>query len=381
MKNRFNRIFTDVEQIIITALLENRYSHQVARSIKILSSETGIPLEQLDYSVNSLSLIDDYLNSIINKDKLCLEVYLSIIIYFSQVLILACDGVWAIETNKCLLPGRDDFYAEDESIWVYSLTMEIYPTGSQIYPHYLVTNKIVSDKSELKQEVANLISILEDREIEEIYHCRYELSGLGTLIDEGFDFHTEIPALILKLADFLDISEKKLNKSVSSLKLVSERVHLYEEYFLCDQEYFDEIPVLALIVYVGEVIIKAVNGRWEITSKKIHLGSIRKYRWTMKIFNSQDRELTWFLSNVGSGLREYTCQQFRADLLVKYYIRADRQNDDTIWCNTKPCPKKRIWKQTLSEEPWDKQGDNIRWNEGIDSLSKANYILVNSSFE
>jgi hypothetical protein len=381
MQNRFNRIFTDVEQIIITSLLENRYSHQVARSIKILSIETGIPLEQLDCSVSSLSLIDDYLNSLTNKEKLCLEVYLSITIYFAQVLILACNGVWAIETDTCLLPGREDFYAEDEDIWVYSLTMEIYPTGSQIYPHYLVLNKIVSDKSELKQEVANLISILEDREIEEIYHCRYELSGLGTLIDEGFDFHTEIPSLISKLADFLAISEKKLNKSVSSLKLVSERVHLYEEVFLCDQEYFDEISVLALMVYIGEVIIKAVNGRWKITSKKIHLGSIRKYRWTMKIFNSQYRELTWFLSDVGSGLREYTCQQFRADLLVKYYIRADRQQDDTIWRDTKPCPQKRIWKQKLSEYPWDKHSENIVWNKEIDSLSKVNYVLVNNSFE
>jgi hypothetical protein len=380
MQNRFNRIFTDVEQIIITSLLENRYSHQVVRSIKTLSDEIGIPLEQLDCSVNSLHLIDDYLNSLKGKEKLGVEVCLSITTYFSQVLILSCNGVWAIETNGCLLPGREDFYAEDESIWVYSLTLEIYPTGSHLYPHYLVVNNIDSDKSELKQEVTNLISILNEKEIKEMYYGRYELSGLGTLIDEGFDFYTEIPSLISKLADFLDIPEKKLNKSVSSLKLVSERVRAHEEDFLCDQEYFDEISVLALAVYIGEVIIKAVRGRWEISCKKIHIIDIRKYRWTMKIFNSQNLELTRFLFDIRNCLREYN-YGFRADLLVKYYIRADRNQDDTIWEDMKPCPKKRIWKQVLSEEPWGEQGGTVRWNKEIDSLSKLNYILVSSDFE
>jgi hypothetical protein len=380
MQNKFRRIFADAEQIIITSLLENRYSHQVVRSIKVLADETNISLEQLDCSVNSLHLIDDYLNSLKNKDKLGLEVYLSITIYFSQVLILSCNGVWSIETDGCLLPGRCDFYAEDESIWVYSLTMEIYPTGSHLYPHYLVVDSISDDKSELQQKAITLISSLEDKEIEEMYFCRYELSGLGTLIDEGFDFYTEIPSLISKLADFLDIPEKKLNKSVASLKLVSERVHVYEEDFLCDQEYFDEISVLALVIYIGEVIIKAVQGRWELSSKKIHIVDIRKYRWTMKIFNSQDLELTDFLFSVLCGLREYTCQQFRADLLVKLYIRADRQQDDTIWRDTKPCPKKRIWKQKLSANPWDKQGSTVKWSKEIDSLSKVNYVLVSSDF-
>jgi hypothetical protein len=379
--NRLNCIFTNVEQIIISLLLENRYSHQVVHSIKTLSDKIGIPLQQLDYSVNSLHLIDNYLNSLKDKEKLGVEVCLSITTYFSQVLILSCNGVWAIETNGCLLPGREDFYAEDESIWIYSLTLEIYPTGSHLYPHYLVVNNIASDKSDLKQEVTNLISILNEEEIKEMYYGRYEFSGLGTLIDEGFDFYTEIPSLISKLADFLDIPKKKLNKSVASLKLVSERVRVYEEDFLCGQEYFDEISVLALAVYIGEVIIKAVNGRWEISCKKIHRIDIRKYRWTMKILNSQDLELTRFLFDIGNCLGEYTCQQFRADLLVKYYIRADRNQDDTIWRDTRPCPKKRIWKQALSEEPWGEQSGTVRWSKEIDSLSKVNYILVSSDFE
>jgi hypothetical protein len=381
MQNKFRRIFADVEQIIITSLLENRYSHQVIRSIKVLADKIDIPVEQLDCSVNSLRLIDNYLNSLKDKEKLVLEVYLSITIYFSQVLVLSCDGVWAIATDKCLLPGREDFYAEDESIWIYSLTLEIYPTGSHLYPHYLVVDNITSDKSELKQKIITLSSSLKDREIAEMYYGRYELSGLGTLLDEGFDFYTEIPSLISKLADFLDIPEKKLNKSVASLKLVSEHVHIYEEDFLCDQEYFDEISVLALAVYIGEVIIKAINGRWELSSKKIHIVDIRKYRWTMKIFNSQNLELTRFLFDIGNCLREYTCQGFRADLLAKYYIRADRQQDDTIWRDTKPCPKKRIWKQKLSANPWDKQGSTVRWNKEIDNLSKVNYVLVSSDFE
>jgi hypothetical protein len=194
----------------------------------------------------------------------------------------------------------------------------------------------------LKQEALALISNLENRSKEEEYYFRYELSGLGTLIEKGWDFHTEIPLLISELANFLDITEKKLNKSIASLKLVSERVRMYEEDFLCGQEYFNEISVLALIVYIGEVIIKAVNGRWELICEKIHLGSIRKYRWTVKIFNSQDLELTDFLFNVRSGLTQYACHGygFRADLLVKYYIRADRQQDDTIWRDTKYYPKK-----------------------------------------
>jgi hypothetical protein len=380
MQNKFRRIFADAEQIIITSLLENRYSHQVIRSIKVLADETNISLEQLDCSVNSLHLIDDYLNSLKNKEKLGLEVYLSITIYFSQVLILSCNGVWAIETDGCLLPGREDFYAEDESIWVYSLTLEIYPTGSHLYPHYLVIDNIASEKSELKQKIINLSSSLKNREIKEMYYGRYELRGLGTLIDEGFDFYTEIPSLISKLADFLDIPEKKLNKSVASLKLVSERVHMYEKDFLCDQEYFDEISVLALAVYIGEVIIKAINGRWELSSKKIHIVDIRKYRWTMKIFNSQNLELTRFLFDIGNCLREYTCQSFRADLLAKYYIRADRQQDDTIWRDTKSCPKKRIWKQKLSEDPFGERSSTVKWDKEIDSLSKVNYVLVNSDF-
>jgi hypothetical protein len=381
MQNKFKCIFADVEQIIITSLLENRYSHQVVRSIKVLSDEIDVPPAQLDFSVNSLRLIDDYLNNLKDKYKLGIEIYLSITIYFSQVLILACNGIWAIQTDKCLLPGRSDFYACDESIWVYSLTLEIYPTGSHLYPHYLVVKNITSDKSELKQEVTTLIPMLNEKEIKEMYYGRYELSGLGTLIDEGFDFPTEIPSLISKLADFLDIPEKKLNKSVASLKLVSERVHVYEEDFLCGQEYFDEISVLALAVYIGEVVIKAVGGRWGISSKKIHIIDIRKYRWTMRIFNSQNLELTRFLFDIGSCLRKYSCQGFRADLLVKYYIRADRSQDDTIWRDTKPCSKKRIWKQELSEDPWDEQSRTVKWNQEIDSLSKVNYVLVSSDFE
>jgi hypothetical protein len=381
MQNKFKCIFADVEQIIITSLLENRYSHQVVRSIKVLSDEIDVPPAQLDFSVNSLRLIDDYLNNLKDKYKLGIEIYLSITIYFSQVLILACNGIWAIQTDKCLLPGRSDFYACDESIWVYSLTLEIYPTGSHLYPHYLVVKNITSDKSELKQEVTTLIPMLNEKEIKEMYYGRYELSGLGTLIDEGFDFPTEIPSLISKLADFLDIPEKKLNKSLASLKLVSERVHVYEEDFLCGQEYFDEISVLALAVYIGEVVIKAVGGRWGISSKKIHIIDIRKYRWTMRIFNSQNLELTRFLFDIGSCLRKYSCQGFRADLLVKYYIRADRSQDDTIWRDTKPCSKKRIWKQELSEDPWDEQSRTVKWNQEIDSLSKVNYVLVSSDFE
>jgi hypothetical protein len=77
------------------------------------------------------------------------------------------------------------------------------------------------------------------------------------------------------------------------------------------------------------------------------LGSVRKYRWVMKILNSKDRELEDFLFHVRSSLREYTYEQFRADSLVKYYIRADREQDETIWRDTTPYPKTRVWKKVL----------------------------------
>jgi hypothetical protein len=100
---------------------------------------------------------------------------------------------------------------------------------------------------------------------------------------------------------------------------------------------------------VEPVIIKAVKEEWRISAEKIQLGSIRKYRWMMKLVNSKDRDLEDFLFNVRSSLREYTYKQFSADSLVKYYIRADREEDETIWRDTTPYPKTRVWKKELKD--------------------------------
>jgi hypothetical protein len=347
MQNKFNKLFTLVEQVIITLIQENRYSFQLIKSIDTLSIKMNVLPEQLDCSISSLQLVDNYLNGLKEKEKLDIETCLSITIYFSQVSILACNGIWSIECDKCLLPGRDDFYAEDESVWVYSLIIEIYSTGFMLHPHYIVMDNISSQSSELEREVTAHASQFTQHETDEIHHFRYELSGLETWINEGHNFYLEIPFLISRLSDVLSIPKSKLNKSVNSLRLVNNRVHASGENFLCDQEYFDEISFLALTVYIGEVVIKAVKGEWRISAEKFQLGSIRKYRWVMKIFNSKDRELEDFLFNMRSSLRKYTYEQFRADSLVKYYIRADREQDDTIWRDTTPYPKTRVWKKVL----------------------------------
>jgi hypothetical protein len=78
MPNKLNRIFNNVEQIIITSLLEGRYSHQLVRAVKTLSNELEVSLGRLGFSIDSLSLIDNYLNGLAEKEKIRIEIYLSI---------------------------------------------------------------------------------------------------------------------------------------------------------------------------------------------------------------------------------------------------------------------------------------------------------------
>lgn len=344
-----NKLFATVEQIIITLLEENRYSFQVARSIELLSLEMNLSSQQLDYSINSLRLIDNYINNLISKSELNLEIYLSITIYLSQVLILSCDGFWSIEYKKCLLPGREDFYECDEDTWMYSLVIEIYCDGFVLYPQYVIMDSMNGEKSGLEQEVISTVDIIKNYQIDtKKLTNRYDFSGLEILINKGLDFYSEIiPLSVSRLSDILNIPRKKLNKSVSSLKLVSECIRTNGEIFLCDRDFFDEEAFLILSIYIGEVIIKSINGEWKISSEKIHLGEILKYRWTMKIFNSKAKELDRFMFDMVNSLREYSYKQFNAKSLVEGYIRTDREQDDTIWRDTTIYPKTRIWKKVL----------------------------------
>ncbi len=349
MQDIFNKIFVCIEQIMITLIEENRYSFQLIQSTKQLSTEMNVSAEKLDYSIDSLQLVDNYLNNLTGREHLDIDVYLSTTIYFSQVLILLCNGTWSIEKyQRYLPPDKDAFYEGDEQIWIYSLNLEIYPTGFTLHPYYIVMKNIVGDKIDLVQEVTSSISVFENHQIEDGFLSRYEFSGLGTLMDEGFDFYSEIPILISKLANSLNIPEKKLNKSVSSLKLISDGIHSCGEKFLCDQEYFDEMSFLALAVYIGEVIIKAVDGKWRINNiQKIHRGEIRRYYWTLRLFNSKDRELESFLFDITNRLMEYSYKGSRIDCLVKFYIQADREQDETTWEDTTPYLETRVWKKVL----------------------------------
>jgi hypothetical protein len=104
-----------------------------------------------------------------------------------------------------------------------------------------------------------------------------------------------------------------------------------------------------LSIYIGEVIIKSISGNWKISCEKIQRGEIMKYRWTMKIFNSRGKELDRFMFDMVNSLREYSYQQFNAKSLVQGYIRTDREQDETIWCDTAPHPKTRVWKKELKD--------------------------------
>jgi hypothetical protein len=354
MQNKFRRIFTDVEQIIITSLLENRYSHQVVRSINVLSNETGIPLANLDCSVNSLSLIDNYLNSLTDKKTLGLEVYLSITIYLSQVSILACNGIWTVKSN--VFSSSEEVLRTGERFWIYSLHIVIYDSSFITYPQYDAMNNILRNKSHLKREATKLVSAIkiDKSKIREAhYYNRYQLAGLDRLIEEK-DFDSEIPLLISSFSKAFNIPEKKLNKSVNSLTLINESIRTQgkNKNILYDTDPFDRHLFLALLVYIGEVIIKAVNGKWKVNPERIHItGSGPQYHWNLRILNSEGRVLKDFLNNICAHLSIHGYMNCRINKQVELYISADKKRDEYTWYDFQEYNnKQKIWKMELIDD-------------------------------
>jgi hypothetical protein len=348
MQSKLNKMLTNIEQIIITLIEENRYSYQLIRSIKVLSDEMNIKLDKLDYSVNSLHIIDNYLNNTLEKNKLDVEIYISATIYLSQVLILSCNGIWSIEHK--LFSMRDEVLKTEE-LWIYSLWIATYNTGFVTRPHQIFINNIAANNSELQRIVYLRISEIKSYKPEDNYDNRYNLCGLDNFIKEGHDFHSDRALLISHLSIISGIPEKKLNKSINSLQLIDKFVRVNGKNILIDVEDFDEKTFLSLIVYIGEVIIKAVDGEWKLSAEKFRTGSIFSYHWTIKIFNSKDEELKAFIHNICDNLSRHTYDGCRIKRIVDLYIRANQQEMvnkiEHVWCDTKPYLKKRIWRNEL----------------------------------
>jgi hypothetical protein len=349
MQSEYNRMLANIEQIIITLIEENRYSCQLVRSTITLSNEISVELDKLDYSVGSLQLIDDYFNNAPETKKIDIEICVSVTIYLSQVLILSCNGIWLIEHK---LFSLHDEVLETEELWFYSLWIATYNTGFVTRPHHIFINNIATNKSEIKKTAFLRISEIKSYKPKNNYDNRYNLCGLDNFTKEGYDFYSDTALLISHLSIISGIPEKKLNKSVNSLKLIDEFVRNDGRDILIDVDEFDEKTFLSLIVYVGEVIIKAVDGEWKLSVEKFRTGSVLSYHWTVKIFNSKGEELKAFIRNICDNLSRHTYDGCRIKRIVELYIHANQQESfnkiEHVWRDTKPYPKKRIWRNELN---------------------------------
>ena len=367
MEDNLNRVFANVEQIIITSLKENRYSYQLLWSIKLISKELNISLYKLNYSAASLLIIDSYLDKLIDKKAVRLEIYLSITIYFSQVLILCCNAIWSVRAEAFL--SAEEVLMVGEELWIYYLHIIVYSSSFIIHPQYITMNNMFSRKSNLKREAIKLISGTEihTNKLEEYYYNRYNLAGLDSLMAEGKDFNLEISLLIISLSDTLNIPVNKLNKSVNSLKLIDESIRTDARNMSYDTDTFDENSFLSLLVYVGEVIIKAVDGKWKVNPERIHItGHGPQYHWNLRILNSEGRVLKDFINNICGHLSIHSYMGCRIKRQVELYISADKKRDEYTWYDFKPYYKKRIWKMELTDPL-----ENFSWglNEEVGYLS------------
>jgi hypothetical protein len=371
MDDNLNRVFANVEQIIITLLKENRYSYQLLRSVKLISKEINIPLDKLNYSVSSLLLLDNYLDGLIDKKAASLEFYLSITIYFSQALILSCNGIWSVKAEAFL--SAEEVLSRGEELWIYYLHMIVYGSSFIIHPQCITMNNMLNKKSNLKREAVKLISgtKIHPSKFEEEYCCnryynRYNLAGLDSLIAEGKDFNSEISLLILSLSNTLNIPLNKLNKSVNSLKLIDESIRTDARNMSYDTDNFDENSFLSLLVYVGEVIIKAIDGKWKVNPERIHItGHGPQYHWNLRILNSEGRVLKDFIDNICHHISIHSYMGCRIKKQVERYIAADKKQDEYTWYDLKPSSKKRIWKTELTNS-W---GNSVGLNEEVGNLS------------
>jgi hypothetical protein len=145
-----------------------------------------------------------------------------------------------------------------------------------------------------------------------------------------------------------------LNKSVNSLKLIDEVIRIKGERLnlLSYKNSLNYKTFFALTVYIGEVIVKAIDGEWRISAEKSRLGNGNQYRWMIRISNSQGRELGGFIDHIQQQLWEYSYPGCRFHGLVKSYIREDRNQDDSTWRDfnrLKPDWEGRIWKNELED--------------------------------
>lgn len=317
------------EKIIIELIKDNRYSHQLARANQIIHNRvktTSNKSTEVDSIIHDFKLIDNYIDYLRSHEGIDLEFYLSIVIYFSNIIILSCNGVWVINED-----GDADRYSLKTKS---SPVILIYGSPTHLYPHNLVMSNLYNqDASTLNELVTNtILSVnLEIEDMKNDYYPKYPLSGLEKLLTEGGEFTSESISLISKLSSVSNIPLKKLNKSVISLKSIDTFIRYNGNYFLCDTDSFNEDYFLALVVYIGEVIIKKVNGRWIVSIDKINLGGDIKYRWTLNILNSRNEYLKSFINDICNMLGEYTYTQSNIKRLIEDYIDADRQQDEFTW--------------------------------------------------
>jgi hypothetical protein len=368
MNKNLNRVFANIEQIIVTLLKEGRYSYQLSLSTILISNEINIPIYELNYSVDSLLFIDNYLdNKLTINTVVSLELFLSIAIYFSQVVILSCNGIWSIKADTFL--SAEQVLTAGDELWIYSLYIVIYNSSFVVHSLDIIMNNTLRKKSELNREIIKLISGIENDKLgikQMHYYNRYILSSLDELVTRGKDFNLEISLLTLSLSSTLNIPLNKLNKSVNSLKLIDESIRVNPRNMSYDTDNFDENSFLSLLVYVGEVIIKAVDGKWKVNPERIHItGHGSQYHWNLRILNSEGRVLKDFINNICAHLSVHGYMGCRIKKQVELYIAADKKRDEYTWYDFKPYSKKRIWKTELTNS-W---GNSVGLNEEVGNLS------------
>jgi hypothetical protein len=303
------------EQLIIILLEEGRYSHQLTPSIYQLSRITNSEQGRLDKSIESLVILDRYLDSIEDKEGMNLEILFCITIYLSQVVILSCHGIWSIRDH-----GNGCFPC-----------IALNQLGSTFTPILLLQSNLEKKESSLKSLIGEIHKDQSEFSEKEKHAIVFPLCELDNMIREGLSLPRDIPSLISVLSQDFNIPHKKLNMSLNSLKLIDESIRSGNTSVVLTPNSFNGRVFLALIIYIGEVLIKNTRGRWETCVEEMPSPLTYSYHWNIKIYDSKGRLLRFFTNSICDNLEECTYRSSRIRNLIMSFIKAFKEDDDLVW--------------------------------------------------
>jgi hypothetical protein len=240
-----------IEGIIFILFQDSRYSHQINKARKFISSEAGIAVEGFDFSIQSLKIIDNCIDSEWNENLLSIELLLSLTIYFSQVIVLTSMASIVLVVNDCWLnPIGTSLRVYESSVYFSPLELVVGNIENAISKQsklHIIASSVVSQAIKVQPEVVPFDYI----------GSTEFLVQLDELLKNERSFLSEIPRIISNLSTRMNVPPGNLNKSQRSLKLLDKYIRSVDVLNLGEGKLLFEI-----VTYVGEVIANAINGEW-----------------------------------------------------------------------------------------------------------------------